>query len=238
MRRATEKAGNRARSRVAAAHRDAVRTVDPAQVCAQLGPTLLASAGLTEDELLAGAFAGLSKDYKKWAIAAGLSAYAIAVGAAIIDEAEQAMWEAQLTANIDASWEWFSHALNDALSRSLSTGTEAAESELRALIRQAVAAAGGATELGATGIGKVPVSVVTGIGTGPITLDMLAAADKEVAGWKWVHDSPEHPFPPHVALDGAEAATVDEFGINFDGWPGDHAGCLCTVEPLIRRVDE
>lgn len=231
MRRAAEKAGNKAKSKVAAAHRDAVRTIDPGDVCAQLGPTLLAAAGLTTDELLADALRSYERDYRRWAIGAGLAACAIA-GTDAGDEER-----ARLDASVDRSWEWLGAALTALLTRRLAEGGEPREAEIRGLIRQAVALAGGVTETSAAGA-AVPVTAVTGIGTGPLVLDILQQQGAEIAGWRWVHDSPEHPFPPHVALNGAEASTIEEFGISFDGWPGDHAGCLCQLEPLVRRPND
>lgn len=233
LRRATERAGNRAKSRVASAHRDAVRNVPAGDVCAHLGPTLLAAAGLTEDELLADALADLERDYRRWALAAGTAAF----GLAEADGNDEA--RARMDANVDSSWEWLQAALLVSLTASLARGGDPSEAEIRGLIRQAVARAGGVTELAAVtdAAVRVPVSTVTGIGTGPLTMELLAAAGYEVPGWRWVHDSPEHPFPPHEALDGAEATTPEEFGISFDGWPGDHHGCLCTLEPLVRRAE-
>ncbi len=243
MRRASERAGNRARSRVASAHREAVRGVPSVDVCAQLGPTLLAAAGLTEDELLADGFAALERDYRRWTRETANNALSLVDDEHVLTPEERASWERQRDDNIDTSWSWLAGALGASLSRRIAEGGDPIDAEIRTLIRQAVASAGGVAEFAAaeaieTGAAmlRVPVSAVTGIGTGPITLDMLGSLGKEVAGWRWVHDSPEHPFPPHVALDGAEASTVDEFATGFDDWPGSHSGCRCLLEVLIRRT--
>jgi hypothetical protein len=175
---------------------------------------------VTEDELLEGGLTGLERDYRKWARAAGLAAFDL-IG---VDDEDA---EARLDDNVDRSWGWLQAALMATLAGTLGAGGEPGEAGVRGLIRQALAMSGGVTE-------TVPVSAVTGIGTGPLILDALAQHGGAVDGWRWVHDSPEHPFPPHEALDGAEAATIDEFAIDFDGWPGDHLGCLCILEPLVR----
>lgn len=240
MRRAAERAGNRARSRVASAHREAVRHVPSVDVCAQLGPTLLTAAGITEDELLADRFDGLEKDFRRWADTAADEALLIALADGELSDEELRAWQQRRDANVDRAWEWLAGALTVMLADRIAEGGDPVDSEVRALVRQALAAAGGVTEFDVAdeagrAVRRIPVTAVTGIGTGPLTLDMLTYGGQEVAGWRWVHDSPQHPFPPHVALDGAEAATLEEFGIGFGGWPGDHAGCLCTIEPLVRR---
>lgn len=239
VRRAAERAGNRAKAKVASAYRDAVRDVPAHEVCAALGPTLLAAAGLTDEDLAADAFPGLERDFRRWADQCADDALEQACDPDALSEEEAGSWQQRKQAQIDQSWEWLAAALTALLISRLAEGGEPSDAQVRALVRQAVAVAGGVAEFAAADGAAlaVPVTAVTGIGTGHLTLDMLDAAFGTVAGWRWVHDSPAHPFPPHVALDGAEAATVDEFGINFGGWPGDHAGCLCSIEPLIARSE-
>lgn len=236
LRRALERAGNRAKSRVASAHRDGLRGVPATNVCAHLGPALLAAANLTEDELLEDALDRLERDWFNWTSEAAAAAFALSVGDAVLADDVVDALSTQRAAGVERGWEWFAVALRGLMSRRLAEGGEPGEAEVRALVRQALAAAGGVTELG--GGAAVPSTAATGVATGPYVAEALGAAGQEVAGWRWVHDDPAHPFPPHVALDGAEAATAEEFGIGFGGWPGDHAGCLCVLEPLVRRVDD
>lgn len=238
LRRALERAGNRAKSRVASAHRDGLRGVAAADVCAHLGPALLAAANVTEDELLDDALDRLERDFGRWTEETAAAAFALAMAGVEVDEAVAAEVVARQTAGVSRGWEWLAAALRGVLSRRLGEGGDVPEAEVRALVRQALAAAGGVTELAAAGGVSVPATAATGVATGPYIIDALTETGAEVAGWVWVHDDPAHPFPPHVALDGAEAATPEEFGITFDGWPGDHAGCLCVISPLVRRAND
>lgn len=82
-------------------------------------------------------------------------------------------------------------------------------------------------------------------GTGQPTLEERIAGDRPVR-WQFVHGfygEPDHPFEPHVMLDGEETATPDDFYFQ----PADHRGCTCAWvavgldaegEPIVRGGPE
>jgi len=82
-----------------------------------------------------------------------------------------------------------------------------------------------------------------GIGTGVLVGEAIAAAGGAVEGYRWVYGPAlrANPFPPHLALAGVEFVNFDDAQLaNGSGFPageyyfpGDHAGCVCDVEPII-----
>jgi hypothetical protein len=72
------------------------------------------------------------------------------------------------------------------------------------------------------------------------TIDKLwRQAGIAFGGWVWQYGDPSlrmSPFEPHLDLDGVEFADPDDDALgNSTGWPtdlawpGDHAGCICSV---------
>ena len=103
------------------------------------------------------------------------------------------------------------------------------------VLRRTSAVAGGSPDPGEDS--GVADAAVTGglISTGLIVTDWLRRErELTVTGWEWVYGDPaarRTPFPEHVALDGAVAASRDGFS---GGWhPGDHIGCLCVLSPTF-----
>lgn len=76
-----------------------------------------------------------------------------------------------------------------------------------------------------------------GLAVGPLLNKLL---EKEyglkLQQWRWLYGSAwrENPYLPHVQISGRFMTSMGE----LDGfYPGDHKGCLCTVEPVYRRAN-
>lgn len=73
---------------------------------------------------------------------------------------------------------------------------------------------------------------------GRIVLSKLEAAGVYVTGYRWVYRPhivrPTGPFPAHRALAGEYVESIP----TVDGWePGDHTGCSCDSQPVMRSPD-
>lgn len=245
FRRALEKAGNRARRRVAASFRPRSVDVPAEQVVAHVGRAVLAAAGVTDDELLDGAMEQLRPDFDRWvrdAQAAALAA-ALALASDISDDEPDPGDVADFTARQDAdresAWEWLASAGSAVLLSHLNDGKPVSDWEARALARQALARAGGSDVLASTGNGRsaetVPEGAGLGLATGAAIVGLLGSLGARPTGWEWQHGEPDHPFPDHVDLNGR----VEQSDGDFDGWyPGDHDGCTCELVPVFAEADD
>lgn len=75
-----------------------------------------------------------------------------------------------------------------------------------------------------------------GFALGVLTLKDLKDQDVELVQWRFRYGplTREHPFEEHKDVDG-QFMTAD--GETSDGWsPGDHAGCLCWMDPVFRSA--
>lgn len=110
-----------------------------------------------------------------------------------------------------------------------------------AIIREAIARAGGATP---SGIYISPsLEPMGGIATGALILGTLSRLGGGVDGWEWVYGEEvrTREFPPHRDLDGMRFSSWSaEVLTNRQTWPpvthyvpGDHAGCLCSHMPIL-----
>lgn len=239
FRRSLEKAGNRAKAKVAAGHRPALSGVAPQHIVRQLGPTLLAAAGLTEDELLTGALDNLRTDFDRWTDEAQAAALATAVAAAGREPSANVLAELRGRQNEDRAdaWEWFSLAALALLTTRMTEGADLAEWEVRELVRQSLARAGGADELAPLGgfLQVLPPGTGAGVATGPLIIALLAGLGVEVSQWRWHHGETEHPFPPHATLDGDLQTKPEDFSPYH---PLDHKGCTCWLEPVLNVLTE
>lgn len=103
-------------------------------------------------------------------------------------------------------------------------------------IRRAMLVAGGEGDPGEqAAVG--PSAKPGGLATGRRALGAITRATGLVADqWRWVHDDPANPHPAHARLNGrftnadGQAQTT-----GFVAYPGDHKGCLCTLVPVFRR---
>lgn len=236
--RALERAGSVARAKVAAAHRPRAKDVPSPQVVSHLGPALLAASGIDDEALLDGALEQLRGDFDQWIADAQRDALDAAIAMAPDDPDPEAIaaFVQQQGRDRDDAWEWFSAAALALLARRMADGQALADWEVRALVRQSVAKAGGATELASTGADsstEIPEGGAGGLATGPAMLGLLVAMGVAVTSWEWVHGEPDRPYPDHVELNGRVEANPDD----FDGQaPGDHEGCTCNLEPHLVEV--
>lgn len=244
FRRALERAGNRARSRVAASFRPRSADVPAEQVVCHVGPAVLAAAGVTDEELLVGAMDQLRPDFDRWvrdAQAAALAA-ALALAAEMSDEDPDPGavedFTARQAADREAAWEWLAAAASAVLLAHLNDGKPLSDWEARALARQALARAGGTDTLASTASGQsaetVPQGGGLGLATGAAIIGLLSTLGAKPSGWEWVHGEPDHPYPDHVDLNGRVEQSED----GFDGWwPGDHDGCTCETVPTFAETE-
>lgn len=247
LRRALEKAGAKVRNRAKGDTRKAVSQVANPQVVATLGPALFATLGLSDDDVLADAFAELGNRFDVWVAQAQGAAADALTQAGVLDEAgREALAHRQAEDRRDG-WLLLAASLLGLAKLRLYDPSPAAPAEGEfdpdlavppGVLRAALARAGGETAVPLDGVG-VPVG---GVATGPAVLGPAGAAGFAVGGYRWVHDAPARPFEPHVALDGVEFVRFDDALLANHGtfpsdtpflFPGDHAGCRCVAEPIL-----
>jgi hypothetical protein len=252
---AIEKAGKRVASAaqhkvdkgVLAAHRGA-------ELALFLGPEAVAELGVTEDMLLAAAFAYLATKFISWTTSAVKQAVKFAAATYGLELTAVAQLSRTLLARIPASWNHLEHSLRQRAMNKLfgKGGTEQHLGEqvdsivMPGDIRSALAKIGGEPASGVTEGGRSDAPL-GGIATGG---DLTAAIDKvnDRIGWLWkygITDRGRH-FEPHLALDGVKFTSWTEATLKTDGrdvWvgpyfhPGDHDGCLCDFIPVWAIPD-
>lgn len=256
---ALEKAGNRIKAR-AGVLRDLTTDV-PARLRASVaGRALIAHAGLTDDDLLSGAFDAMRDQFMTWGAQAQSDAMNVVgklVGGFSTEERD-ALGLRQAT-DLDEAWTWMQGALTSLAHAKLydpapDTAAELGEISTTTvppgLIRQAMARAGGATSLETTPGGGAFVTLsdagtrpAGGIGTGDLLRSTMRDHGAGIDGYEWVYGAAarKSPFEAHADLDGTEFTTFDDPVLaNADSFPatdfylpGDHDGCLCDVSPII-----
>lgn len=96
--------------------------------------------------------------------------------------------------------------------------------------------------------GQVDTPTSAGTATGAGLVDQLVVDAVRTEGvlplYEWRHGEPAVPFPPHVELDGAvwDDTQADAVLTNRDPFPpfdrffpGDHAGCVCSIRVVWRE---
>lgn len=256
---ALARAGARLRSKLRADPRaQTIERVPNARVAATLGRTIVAALDLSDEDLVAGAFAGLGPQFDAWTAQAQADALAV-VEAAVggLDESERAELERMQAEDRADAWTWLVAALGALLAARLfdpdPVAPEVGEldetlSVPPGLIREAVARAGGAEGLERSGTvlsiqgGTQPAG---GVGTGQRLMRYLGG---RVSGWEWDYGPAPRTrvFEPHLALDGTRFDDWNDPALAIPGgWPGplakvgDHPGCLCDAVPLtVEQVAE
>lgn len=271
-RRALERAGAKLRTKALkanAALRDTLSGVPNERVAAALGPTLVAAA-VDETELLEGEFDQLRDRWVDWTgrvhrlvrqelYDAGLTEQQVEDTVERLEESRDEAWLlllALLTAN--ARILLYGHGSSEPVGE-----TDPGSLVPPSIVRQAVAAAGGA-QIGSAGTVSVVGNVVTanptaaaggavidaagvpassGVATGPFVIDAFARAQTFVQGWRWVYGDPAlraSNYAPHLALNGAVFTSWTDTVLAHSGWPGfghlfpgDHRGCLCLAAPIL-----
>lgn len=259
--RALEKAGNRLRSQ--ASFRPLLVNVPSQRAGAHIGHALVADAGLTPGDLLAGAIDPMREQFMAWGSQAQADAIELVsrtVGG--FDAARRADLQLRQAQSLDEAWSWLQQALVARAEQMLfdpSAAAPAAVGEVAAdvsvppgIVREALAIAGGSPPV-ATRTGSdawVTLSAEQwrgGIGTGDLALGVLRDDGYDVEAYEWVYGpgGRSRPFEPHQELDGivftdwsdSQLAVTGSFPDGAYYLPGDHGGCLCDVAPVIVAPD-
>jgi hypothetical protein len=258
--RAIEKAGSRLKAK-AGTTRATLRSVLPLYAASTLGPSLVAAAGFTDDELIgADSWTALEAQFMQWGAAAQADALNIADRLAHWDDATEAHLARQQADDLADAWAWMRDALQRHAHRLLYSpdGTLTAAGELdttsrvpTGLVRQAISRAGGVDGLEVVGDDELWVAVknggqpLGGIGTGDLIGHALAAEGVQTEAYLWVYGPAfrAHPFQEHLDLDGETFAGFDADILSKSdkaSWlpttsyfPGDHAGCACDLVPVL-----
>lgn len=154
--RALEKAGNRLRAKAGQTRALAsAGMIHPVYVAATLGPTLVASSGFTDDDLIgADAWTGLEAQFRTWVAAAQKQALALAGKVVALSAAHRDVLAQRQAVDLEAAWSWMRDELQALAQRRLYSPDPAQpavgefDPSVRipaGLIRQAVARAGGAS---------------------------------------------------------------------------------------------
>lgn len=249
--------GNRLANRAQKDARTAavVRHVPPMLVAATLGRDLVASLEEPAETLERGADSVRDRFYA-WVEEAQSAALALVPG---VDEGERSIIESEQRTDRDEAWSWLRQALIDLMNERLYSPQPEAppEGEFNPnttvppdVVREAIARAGGAARAERraartaslyarlTGIARA-----FGIGTGPVMQRAMDAEGLGIEGYRWEYGpaARQRPFEPHRALDGVEFENFDDPMLAVRGsfpetgfyMPGDHAGCICDVVPVI-----
>ena len=97
------------------------------------------------------------------------------------------------------------------------------------------------------GGGVIGEAVDRGLATGHLGTTLIEASGFIIVDRQWKVGAPRVPFEPHHALNGvvfqnytdprlAPPLTASWLGVSFM-FPGDHRGCVCTAEPIIREAE-
>ncbi|MGH9095136.1 MAG: hypothetical protein ACRDXE_08240, partial [Acidimicrobiales bacterium] len=250
MRAALERAGNRAKAKaqrdkggVTHSVRAAADNVAASEVAATVGKAVLNAAGISDDELISGAFTRVLDDVMAWMAAAVAQAEAVVVkaGGPLPDTVARTRAAAVATHLSDAR-EWLDTNLAHLAALRLyePTPTAPAEGEYdgtvlipTGLVRAAIAVAGGTKPHGGTMVAAGWTAIaggpltdgggdpVGGIGTGPDTMGAASAVGAETEAWEWQYGAgTRNPFIPHENLDGSIAASFDDPAwANTSGFP-------------------
>ncbi len=259
MDRALEKAGARLRGR-AGTPRDTLRHTAPRYCARTLGPALVAAAGLSDADLLAGAFDAMAADFATLVRMAQAEALAVMATVVPITPAEAEVIRARQADDAVAAWDWLHARLLGLAAERLYDPDPAAPplgefdptlSVPPGIIRAALAMAGGPGGLTAA----APVLLFRsgtdepagGVATGETMRAALRDNGGSIEGWVWEYGPAfrTRPFPPHLSLDGYTFTTFDDDGLaNSEDFPeysyftpGDHDGCVCGVAPILLGPD-
>lgn len=258
--RALEKAG--AKVQAAANRKKAdlateMRTWPLAEVTANVGPAGVALLGLRDDELLAGALAGLEPRYRMLVDRAQHAA-AKAAADAVDGEVDYDTLDEALADSRSNGWKVMAAGLGLLLARALYDPHPAAPAvgEFDAtslipvgLVRSSLNAAGGAHVGEPQSIEDISrlVDVFapgdrSGLGAtgGPTMTNTFSASlgiETGLHEWSYGDAVRSREFEPHVELDGLEFVGWDDPALaNTDSWPdvdyfipGDHEGCQCDI---------
>lgn len=264
VRRALERAGARLRTKAQkgdarttpglADLRDAIAKMDPTEIAGYLGRDRVQALGLSEDDLLAGAFDGLQPRWETWVARAQQRALSGIDEHGTLDETDAQQAQQRMAADREHGWAVLAAGLTTLAAHQLYDPTveppvHGEFSDLRVpagLVRNALITAGG---------GPVDRGTTTGLLSGQTVEGLFTAASLEVKQYVWLHGEPDRPFVPHEELDG-HPIDGDPFGpdgvtdpaldlteegawLGVEGyWPGDHDGCTCDIVEIVGPMLE
>jgi hypothetical protein len=243
--RALEKAGNKVKAKVQgkdAALALQVKGADPVDVCAMVGRDRLEELGLTEDILLAAAFAYLAVKFTQW------STYAITQSVKAVAEmtylplSTLAALTQAMTARIPAAWKRLEGSLKD---RAMAKLYGRAGDELRGEVPDTIVLPGDVRDaLSEIGGGSTTDG---GIALGGDILRTLDAQGPRVGfTWRYGVTPRSRHFEPHFAIAGRRFEGYDDPALIPEpkyAWigshykPGDHSGCMCDYVPSWALVE-
>lgn len=241
LERAGAKVVSRARSKDAVAAA-ACRDIPLWAVPGRLGPTLVASLGLTEDAMLTDDLADLEKTWDR-VIGAGMSQALSDATRLVGTDPAAVLAAADLKLRRDRADGWA--FLRLVLDQNARAGLTAAALDTGQLVptsgvRAAIAVAGGFDTPTSQGINPATLLPVDPkehfgqLGTGTTVKNHLEQNGAEVEHYRWIHGFSIESFPPHAALDGFEFDEWDDGRLQRAGFPGDlhpgdHRGCNCDA---------
>jgi len=248
LERAVARVGANLRSR---ARRDqsvaeALNGVGNGAVAATLGRRIVDGLGVDVADLVAGQFASVGRLFEVVARQVGRRVLASVPG---LDEPTLGTFRAQQDDDRAGARQWLEQALEAftaehlfALGETVVEGEHDGVSTVpHSIVREAVARAGGQSAV--TAALPQPRDAAFGIATGALAQSAFATVGVQVEGWQWIYGPypRETGFGPHMALDGVRFVNFDDAQLaNGGGFPsdshfspGDHAGCVCSVAPVV-----
>lgn len=259
MVRALEKAGARARSKAGPSLRRQLAGIPVDRFVAQLGRDHPLFASNDPDELLADAWDALENQFMSWGAVNQDAALDLAAQLASgISGALRDDLKLRQADDLAQAWTWMEGALQKRATDLLfdpsipipDIGEFSPHSRVpTGMVREAMARAGGATNVGYTETGGAYIVIgdgnqpVGGIGTGELVKGALRDEGVGVEGYRWVYGPAMRTteFIPHRNLDDTEFVNFDaevlrnnnSFPAGEFYLPGDHSGCICDVEPIF-----
>lgn len=254
MTRALERAGARIRTQVG-------KTASGRAWCAShknielpflISHSMIAAAGLDEQQLLNGAWVQLKTTWETYMESADSDALNAIAKMLKVNPDELADKMDVLTEYGDSGWAWLEARMNKIAHGFLSDAQSLAgkDKEITTTdlvswdtIKEAVSRAGGQPSTTSAGVTigddpTTPADALTGLGNGPVVTDTLVDGGLSINNYTWIHGTTPAPFPPHETLDGQDFVDwTDEILVNSDDWPdrdyfmpGDHDGCTCDFQ--------
>jgi hypothetical protein len=238
--RALEKANARIRSAAQGKHNKDALARHSTELAAWMGPDAVTELGLSEDALLAAAFAVLESKFTQWTTDAIGAAVRQAAALLHLPLTTVASLSRTLTSRIPKSWARLQGSLR---TRALAALYGKAGTEQRGESPQDVVKAGdiraALAEIGGQHVdegGQSP-DPLGGIAQGPDITDLIEATAGPAIGMVWQYGPEDrNTFHPHLALDDhrfdgpADVRLTPPPGFEWLGArmrPGDHQGCRC-----------
>jgi hypothetical protein len=242
--RALEKAGSKIKAKVQGKPELAAlcNGRDPAEVGALVGYDRLAELGLTEDLLLAAAFAALSASFAVWTAAAIKTAIKTVGGMIPLPLTKSSAMAQAMTARIPSAWKRFEGSLRK---RALDKLYGRAGDEMRGEVPDTIVLPGDIREALAE-IGGGGSGLATG---GDILRTIDDVAEPLGFTWRYGITPRARAFEPHLKLAGKRFSGFDDEALEPPAgyeWvgkrmePGDHNGCMCdyVMAWMLDEADE